>query len=550
MGEEGAERHGGIGGDRRHHVLHRREQPEHCVDGGRRELRDPVEQGLDQRASSTTTAMTASPSPRPMKPMPSFVFAFTLTAPASTPSRAASAADMAPTCGCQLRELGDDRAVRLREREPAAADELMGGAQELHRVRVLPLRIAIGKQLADVARAGGAEDGVGQRVRDRVGIRVAGQALRVRNGDAAQDERAARDEAVGVVADPHARQRRDRLLDDAVVLAAPHRLVAGVADQAVDLLQRGAVGGAGRRDDVLLHHEAAVVVGAEAEGHLPHLVSHRDPRGLQVRHVVEHDAAHGEHAEVGHRVGLLVVRHARRALGLQGPADEGREAAGAGLDLAHAVEMLDAILVALAETVHHGDRGLHALAVRLLLHAQPFLGLRLLLRDPLADPVHEDLAAAARNAVEPRRLELADHVRHAQAEPLAEEHDLGRREAVDVDRVMALDVAHQVEVPLERDVRVVAALEQDLDAADRLALVDLGADLLEAQHIALIVLGPAIERAELAVGDADVGVVDVAVDDVGDDRVRVLPPALGVGQLAELEERGALVELQMGLEFT
>ena len=59
--------------------------------------------------------------------------------------------------------------------------------------------------LADVARAGGAKDGVGQRVRDRVGIRVAGQALGMGNGDAAQDEGAARDEAVGVVTDPHAR---------------------------------------------------------------------------------------------------------------------------------------------------------------------------------------------------------------------------------------------------------------------------------------------------------------------------------------------------------
>ena len=49
---------------------------------------------------------------------------------------------------------------------------------------------------------------------------------------------------------------------------------------------------------------------------------------------------------------------------------------------------------------------------------------------------------------------------------------------------MPLDVAHQVEVPLERDVRVVPALEEDLHAADRLALVDLGADLLEAQHVA------------------------------------------------------------------
>jgi hypothetical protein len=121
---------------------------------------------------------------------------------------------------------------------------------------------------------------------------------------------------------------------------------------------------------------------------------------------------------------------------------------------------------------------------------------------------------------------------------------------VDVDRVVALDVAHEIQIPLEGDVRVVAALEQDLHAAYGLALVDLGADLLEAQDVPLGVPGAAIERAELAVGDADVGVVDVAVDDVGDRVLRVLAPPLVVGQLAQFQQRGSLVELEHGLEFT
>ena len=85
---------------------------------------------------------------------------------------------------------------------------------------------------------------------------------------------------------------------------------------------------------------------------------------------------------------------------------------------------------------------------------------------------------------------------------------------------LRLDVAQQVEIPLERDVRVVPALHQDLDAAERLGLVDLRADLLVRQRPAFAVLRPAIERAEAAVGDADVRVVDVAVDDVGDDAAR------------------------------
>ena len=106
------------------------------------------------------------------------------------------------------------------------------------------------------------------------------------------------------------------------------------------------------------------------------------------------------------------------------------------------------------------------------------------------------------------------------AEQLREEVHFARAEAVDVDRVVALDVAQQVEIPLERDVRIVPALHEDLHAAQRLRLVDLRADLLERERVPFAVLRPPVERAEAAVGDADVRVVDVAVDDVRDDVAR------------------------------
>src|SRR4051812_43508633 len=112
---------------------------------------------------------------------------------------------------------------------------------------------------------------------------------------------------------------------------------------------------------------------------------------------------------------------------------------------------------------------------------------------------------------------------------------------MNMDRVMPLDVAHQFEIPVEWDVRVMTALQQNLNATDRLALVDLRTDILEAQYIALPMFGPAVERAELAVGDADVRVIDVPVDDVGDHVFPVLPPPFGVSELSQLQERGALV---------
>ncbi len=127
--------------------------------------------------------------------------------------------------------------------------------------------------------------------------------------------------------------------------------------------------------------------------------------------------------------------------------------------------------------------------------------------------------------------------------------DLRCGEAVDVDRMMLLDVAEQIHVPVELQVGVVTPLHQDLDGAQLLRLVDLGADLLVRQRVGLGVLGPAVERAEVAVGDADVRVVDVAVDDVGDHVVGMALRAGPVGQAAQLQGRRVPVEREPVLDL-
>ena len=92
-------------------------------------------------------------------------------------------------------------------------------------------------------------------------------------------------------------------------------------------------------------------------------------------------------------------------------------------------------------------------------------------------------------------------------------------------RITFLDRAEQIFVPRQRQIRIVAALQQQLHAADRDRLVDLAEQLVEAQDVAFRRSDGSIERAEVALRDADVRVVDVAVDDVGDDAVRMLARA-------------------------
>src|SRR5262249_52402384 len=75
-------------------------------------------------------------------------------------------------------------------------------------------------------------------------------------------------------------------------------------------------------------------------------------------------------------------------------------------------------------------------------------------------------------------------------------------------------------------------------------LVDLPEQLVEAEDVAVRRSDVAIERAEIAFRDADVRVVHVAVDDVGDDVVGMLARADGVGEAAEESGRRGAVQLE------
>src|SRR5918995_5371864 len=110
--------------------------------------------------------------------------------------------------------------------------------------------------------------------------------------------------------------------------------------------------------------------------------------------------------------------------------------------------------------------------------------------------------------------------------------------------ISLLDRAEQILVPLERKIRVVTTLQQQLAAAELDRLVDLAKDLLEPQYVALDGTDRAVERAEVAPRDADVRVVDVAVDDIGDQVVWMLPRAYAIGQLSEQRHRGVSVQGQ------
>jgi hypothetical protein len=91
---------------------------------------------------------------------------------------------------------------------------------------------------------------------------------------------------------------------------------------------------------------------------------------------------------------------------------------------------------------------------------------------------------------------------------------------------------------------VMSPLHQDLNPADGGKFIQLLIKLLERDDVMVAVFFGAIKRAELAVDIADVGVIDIAIDDVGNDFVAraVVGRPLGqspalIGQSAQLLQR-------------
>jgi hypothetical protein len=203
-------------------------------------------------------------------------------------------------------------------------------------------------------------------------------------------------------------------------------------------------------------------------------------------------------------------------------------------------------------TKHHGGRGVHAEPVSDAHGRQPCLGVALTDADLAAHGRGEDLAPASGHAVEAGLLhrphDPVELLLQRLARRIEEAHELDQlrgAERVDVQRgEPVLDCAQQVEIPVQRQVRVHAALHEDLGAADLDELADLLQQLLEGQRIRVVLVPVAAKGAERAAGRADVRVVDVAIDDVGPKDLAVDPPAAGVGPAAELVDRHLVVEAQ------
>ena len=152
---------------------------------------------------------------------------------------------------------------------------------------------------------------------------------------------------------------------------------------------------------------------------------------------------------------------------------------------------------------------------------QPLVGRDLVRAEDGTDLVIEDLGGCARQRLEPGVAQLREVVGQGDARAPSSFGDLEGREPVDVDLGgHGSDGPDHLQVVVAVEVRMDAALQADLGGPPRFGLHHPVADLVEPEEVRLAaqVEGPRSfrEGAEAALEGADVGVVDVAIDDEGD----------------------------------
>src|SRR5436305_9048003 len=99
-----------------------------------------------------------------------------------------------------------------------------------------------------------------------------------------------------------------------------------------------------------------------------------------------------------------------------------------------------------------------------------------------------------------------------------------------MDREALFDAAEEVLVPVDFQVGVQTALHQDTGAAEVKRLLDLVENNLLGEDIPLGVAHGPVERAKGAVLRAEIRVIDIAVNDVGDNALGMPVSAYGVGR--------------------
>ena len=153
----------------------------------------------------------------------------------------------------------------------------------------------------------------------------------------------------------------------------------------------------------------------------------RQPGGLDVRHVVQVKARHGERLQVIDGRDLLLHKAPQRSvLALEKPGDERSKSSGLFLELPEAREMVHAMLQGLTAAEHHGGGSAEAETVSGAVHVEPFFRVALQPSDAEADLVVQYLRARPGDRIQAGVSQARDRVADRQPADLRDVQDFRR----------------------------------------------------------------------------------------------------------------------------
>ena len=158
--------------------------------------------GINYRLGKSTpaTAIAAMPSSRPANPSFSFVVALTPILFSGIPSAAAMFFFIAAMCGKIFGAWAMTVASTFTIFPPFLATCAAASCKKTLLGAFFQRGVCVGEKMADVRFAQRAQDGIADGVHQGIGVRMAVQALRVRDINAAQNQFASRDQRMDVIA--------------------------------------------------------------------------------------------------------------------------------------------------------------------------------------------------------------------------------------------------------------------------------------------------------------------------------------------------------------
>src|SRR5688572_22307820 len=222
--------------------------------------------------------------------------------------------------------------------------------------------------------------------------------------------------------------------------------------------------------------------------------------------------------------------------GLERPGNECREAPRFVLEGAELLEMIDAMTNGLTNSGHHRAGGTQAEFVSFAVNHKPFFAAALQGTDVVSHFVIQNFAAAARHGVQTCRFQPLEGLSDCQFGNPRDIQNLGWREAMAVNRVTRLNSRQEILVIIDLQIRMNAALHQDTGATESDRFFDLFVDHMIRKNVSLRVALYPVERTERAKLLADIGVVDVAIDDIADDIIRMPADSDAVSRFSQIEQ--------------